>query len=183
MTSTRWPPSSNLLKKLKQFIKNACIYKFYKWGIKMTSRNSLTHVRSTHSNMEDNSKHIRKNMSILCEKNMFSLYGTCAHLQLPTFRSDIIWIMSNEIILLLLSFNLITTSFRYHINYFRNLNLNMVGVCRHISKWPQYVLVKYYRDRILVSIPIYFRHTIKVNGPTAIYQNINPNGDFYPKWR
>jgi hypothetical protein len=32
-----------------------------------------------------------------------------AHLQLQTLRSDIIWIISNEIILLLFSFNLVTT--------------------------------------------------------------------------
>jgi hypothetical protein len=39
-----------------------------------------------------------------------------AHLQLQTFFSDIIWIISNEIIRLLFSFNLIPTTFRYRIN-------------------------------------------------------------------
>jgi hypothetical protein len=44
----------------------------------MTARNSLTHMRSTHTDVEDNSKHIRKNMLILCEENVFSPYGPCA---------------------------------------------------------------------------------------------------------
>jgi hypothetical protein len=81
----------------------------------MIARNSLTHVRSTHTDVEDNSKHIIKNMSILCN-TLYVYHMAQVHLQLQTFRSDIIGIMSNDIILLLFSFNLITTSFRYHIN-------------------------------------------------------------------
>jgi hypothetical protein len=42
----------------------------------MTARNSVKHMRSTHTDVEDVSMHIRKNM--LIEKNMFSLYGPCA---------------------------------------------------------------------------------------------------------
>jgi hypothetical protein len=81
----------------------------------MTARNSSTHVRRTHTNAKDSSKHTNKNMSILWGKPCFH-HTAHVHLQLQTFRSDIIWIMSNEIILLLMSLNLIATSFRYHIN-------------------------------------------------------------------
>jgi hypothetical protein len=61
----------------------------------MTAVNSLTHVRSIHANVEDSSKHIRTNMSILCRNNICVYH---APLQLQTFRSDIIWIMSYVII-------------------------------------------------------------------------------------
>jgi hypothetical protein len=75
--------------------------------------------------------HKNKYVDVVSKQILF--YHTAhAHLQLQTFRFDIIWIISNEIIRLF-SFNLITTSFRYRINYLRNPNLNMVGVCRHIS--------------------------------------------------
>jgi hypothetical protein len=74
-------------------------------GINMTAVNSLTRVISIHTTVEYSSKHIRTNMSILCRKT----YRAHAHFQLHTFRSDIIWIMSNEIILLLFNFNLIPT--------------------------------------------------------------------------
>jgi hypothetical protein len=73
----------------------------------MTAGNSLTQVSSTHTNVEDSSKYIRQ---------IFVHHTTRVHLQLQTFLSDIIWIMSTEIILLLFIFNLILTSLRYCIN-------------------------------------------------------------------
>jgi hypothetical protein len=53
-------------------------------------------------------------------------------MQLWTFRG-VLWECVIKY-LLLFSFNLIQTSFRYLINYLRNPNVNMLGVCRHISK-------------------------------------------------
>jgi hypothetical protein len=70
---------------------------------------------------------IKKKYVDLVSKKKFFYHTAHVHLQLQTFRSDIIWIMSNEIIMLLFSFYLIPTSFRYLINYLRNQNLNMVG--------------------------------------------------------
>jgi hypothetical protein len=66
----------------------------------MTARNSLKQVSSTHTNVDDSSKYIRQNVSIFLSKNIFFHHTTHVHLQLQTFCSDIIWIMSTEIILL-----------------------------------------------------------------------------------
>jgi hypothetical protein len=125
--------------------------KFYKLGIKMTAINSLTHIGSIHTNMEDSSKHIRQHLSKMC----FFNDTAHAHLQLQTFRFDIIWIISNEIILLLLTFNLIPTSFRYCINYWRNPTLTMVGVFRHISKCLWYILIKYIERKMIETQFLY----------------------------
>jgi hypothetical protein len=78
----------------------------------MIAISTLTHVISIHTNVELNSKHIRHKICRFCvEKKSVSPYGPCAP---PTtdLCSDIIWIMSKEIFLLLFSFNLIPTSFR-----------------------------------------------------------------------
>jgi hypothetical protein len=94
----------------------------------MTAITSLTHLRSIHTNAENSSRQIGTNMSILCRKIYVFTIQPCTP---PTtefpFRYN-----QDEIILLLFCFNMLTTSFRYRINYLRNPNLNMVGVCRHI---------------------------------------------------
>jgi hypothetical protein len=78
----RWPPSGlavNLRKHGNNLYTCYLAIKFYKWGIKMTAINSVTHIKSIHTNTELGSKHIRKHMSICFEKNMFSPYDPWSH--------------------------------------------------------------------------------------------------------
>jgi hypothetical protein len=94
----RWPPSGNLCKNRKKCKINLIFYlamKLYKWGIKMTAINSLTHVRIIHTNAELSSKHKRKKCRFFVEKNMWSHPTTDLFL-------DIIWIISNKIYLALI---------------------------------------------------------------------------------
>jgi hypothetical protein len=132
MTSSRWRPASHLLKNKKQTI----ILLFINHISQMRYQK---HTYKCRKHFEANNK---KCVDFVSKKICFH-HTAHAHLQLQTFRSDIIWIISNAIILLSFSFNLITTSFRYRINYLINPNLNMVRVCRHILKWLRYILVKY----------------------------------------
>jgi hypothetical protein len=98
----------------------------------MTAINNLIQVRRIHNNAENSSRHIRTNMSSLCRKQYVFTMRPMRTSNNSISVLIIILMISNEIILLLYSFNLITTSFRYRINYLRNPNLNMVGVCRNI---------------------------------------------------
>jgi hypothetical protein len=61
----------------------------------MTAVNSITRVKSIHTTMADSSKHIRTYMSMLCRKTFYFNIRGHTPLQQHTFRSDIIWIMSN----------------------------------------------------------------------------------------
>jgi hypothetical protein len=101
-----------------------------------------------------------------------------AHIQLHNFHSNIIWIMSNEIIPLLISFNLIPTSFRYCINYLRNPNLNMGKMSAiYIS------LIFINIERIMIETYVWYL-SLYISGQQSqltIYQcNISPNKS---KWR